>query len=78
MRKVLLIIALVMMILLSSYGCASRKGDVTQPGQFSITYIYDEVHQVCIWHAKNGYGEAIAVLPAKDVTNPELPPSWKN
>jgi len=75
MRKVLLILAL-LILCLPLWGCTEQKEIAAPPQDVRIAYIYDEVHQVCIWHSESSFGEAIAVLPAKDVANPELPPSW--
>jgi len=75
MRKILLILALFILCLLL-WGCTEQKEVTAPPQDIKITYIYDEVHQVCIWHSESSYAEAIAVLPARDVANPELLPNW--
>ncbi len=41
--------------------------DIENYRKVNIDYIYDDVHKVCIWITNNG----IAVLPVKDVSNPE-------
>ena len=76
MRKILLILALFALCLPLS-GCTEQQKEVTTaPKHIRITYIYDDVHQVCIWHSRSSFGEAIAVLPVRDVANPEMPLGW--
>ena len=60
---------MVLMSCKSNYGVSKEN---IEQGNY-MTYYYDSVHDVGIWHSQNGYGEAMFVLPASVFKNKELP-----
>lgn len=74
--KILLMLCVLAALLSSCAGKVTEKDELEIVHSFEPMYVYDEVHEVCLWRVWTSAGVALVALPKTSVKNPELPPSW--